>query len=295
MSERETSEVDEDASVVTVCIITYNHQKYVCECIESVLGQKTDFVFKIVVADDCSTDGTVEHLLRYQNRYPEKFSLILQKTNIGPARNWFQLITTPKTEFIAYLEGDDYWLDPFKLQKQLDFLRRNKDVNLVFTKYNFDGKTLDALHFSSVLFRNDFELPAEILSVHNGDTFFYALMLMRGKRAQLDFVGHFRRRHANSNWSSRPQKERLTRKLESYKVIISYVERNCRTEAHQLLLDDLHISRGLATLRLFWIEPSLSLLSSVFFHLFVANHRRFRAVRSVAGALRAEITNRLMG
>lgn len=113
--------------ILSVCLITYNHEKFVAQAIESILKQNTNFNWKLVIADDCSTDQTLSILREYQQKYPEKIHLILQEKNVGPAENFIQLISFPKSKYIAYLEGDDYWIDSFKLQKQVDFLEANSD------------------------------------------------------------------------------------------------------------------------------------------------------------------------
>jgi glycosyltransferase involved in cell wall biosynthesis len=111
--------------ILTVCLITYNHDQYVEQAIDSILMQKTDFNWKLVIADDCSKDNTREILKGYQQKYPEKIYLILQEKNVGPAQNFIDLVTFPNSKYIAYLEGDDYWMDENKLQKQVGFLEEN--------------------------------------------------------------------------------------------------------------------------------------------------------------------------
>jgi len=119
--------------LLSVCLITYNHVKYIREAIESVLMQKVNFAWELIIADDFSTDGTREILLEYKEKYPSFIKLILQEKNVGPAQNWLELITTPKSKYIAYFEGDDYWTDPRKLQKQVDFLQTNPAYGMVYT------------------------------------------------------------------------------------------------------------------------------------------------------------------
>lgn len=116
--------------LLSVCLITYNHAKYIRRGIEGVLMQKTDFDWELIIADDCSTDGTRDILNEYQQKYPDKIRLILQEKNVGAAQNWFQLMKTPKSKYIAYFEGDDHWIDDTKLQKQVDFLEQNPDFSL---------------------------------------------------------------------------------------------------------------------------------------------------------------------
>lgn len=102
--------------------------------------QKTGFVFEIIIADDCSTDNTRELLKEYKAKYPDRIKLILQESNVGPARNWLDLIYYPKSKYIAYLEGDDYWIDPYKLQKQVEFLEENSHYSMSFHKVNLLSK-----------------------------------------------------------------------------------------------------------------------------------------------------------
>ncbi len=123
--------------LLTVCIITYNHEKYIREAIEGVLMQNVNFFFEIIIADDCSTDNTRAILLEYKEKYPELFNFIFQEKNIGAAQNWFQLINAPKSKYIAYFEGDDYWTDPLKLQKQVDFLEDNLSYVATYHRYAY--------------------------------------------------------------------------------------------------------------------------------------------------------------
>ena len=114
--------------LLSVCLITYNHVKYIAQAIEGVLMQKVNFLFELIIADDFSTDGTREIVEAYQKKYPNLIKLILQKNNVGAAKNWMDLITYPQAKYIAYFEGDDYWTDPLKLQKQVDFLETNSHI-----------------------------------------------------------------------------------------------------------------------------------------------------------------------
>lgn len=153
--------------LLSVCIITYNHQAFIREAIEGVLKQKMDFPIEIIIADDCSTDGTREILLAYKEKYPTLIKLILQQKNVGAAQNWIDLITAPKSKYIAYFEGDDYWTDPLKLQKQVDFLENNIGYSMVC----HDALVVNEIDNSSRLFygsaknRNTFS-TADVLNIH---------------------------------------------------------------------------------------------------------------------------------
>lgn len=122
--------------IVSVCLITYNHAKYIAQAIESVLMQETSFEWELVIADDFSTDGTREIIKEYANKLPNKIKLIFQEKNVGANKNWIDLLSYPKSKYIAYFEGDDYWIDKNKLQLQIDFLEKNPDYGLCHTNYN---------------------------------------------------------------------------------------------------------------------------------------------------------------
>lgn len=123
--------------LVSISCITYNHTPYIRECLDGFLMQKCDFDFEVLIHDDASTDGTQEIIREYQEKYPEIIKPILQKEN-----QWSQGVrginlkfnfSRAKGKYIALCEGDDYWTDPLKLQKQVDFLEENEDYGACFT------------------------------------------------------------------------------------------------------------------------------------------------------------------
>ncbi len=119
--------------LVSVCLITYNHIRYIRQAIDSVIAQRLNVKWEIIVADDCSTDGTSEILKEYNARHPNLIRLVLQNPNVGPARNFIDLIASARGKYIAYMECDDYWIDDFKLQSQFDFMEANPDYAISFT------------------------------------------------------------------------------------------------------------------------------------------------------------------
>jgi len=116
---------------VIVAILTYNLKNYITQALDSVLAQKTSFDYKIIVADDASTDGTVEILKDYQHRYPEKIELILRKENVGSLVNSNRVFDKIDCEYFTLLDGDDYWLGEDRLQAQVDFLDANKKYSMI--------------------------------------------------------------------------------------------------------------------------------------------------------------------
>lgn len=111
--------------MVSVIVLTYNHEKYIRQALDSILMQKVDFKYEILVGDDCSTDGTSSILLEYQNKYPDIFCIRLRQKNIGATKNLYELLASAQGKYIAYLEGDDYWSISNKLQQQVKFLEKN--------------------------------------------------------------------------------------------------------------------------------------------------------------------------
>jgi glycosyltransferase involved in cell wall biosynthesis len=114
---------------ITSILVTYNHAKTVQKALESMLVQKADFPHRILIADDCSTDGTSQICLNYATRFPRQIELIPREGNLGIVHNVFDSITRVSSEFFAVLEGDDYWCDPNKLQKQVDALRAHPECS----------------------------------------------------------------------------------------------------------------------------------------------------------------------
>jgi glycosyltransferase involved in cell wall biosynthesis len=122
------------APLVSVCLITYNHVNYIREAIDGVIMQKVNFAWELIIADDFSTDGTREIVLDYKEKYPDLIKLILPNENTK-ALIFIDLISTPQSKYIAYLDGDDYWTDKYKLQKQVDFMEKNKEYSLCASRY----------------------------------------------------------------------------------------------------------------------------------------------------------------
>ena len=129
--------------LVSVCVQTYQHANYIRQCLDGILMQQTDFPFEILLGEDCSTDGTREICLEYAQKHPDKIRLFLHDranniaingTPTGRFNFLFNLYTA-QGRYVALCEGDDYWTDSLKLQKQVDFLEENKDYVLTVGGY----------------------------------------------------------------------------------------------------------------------------------------------------------------
>ncbi len=110
---------------VSVAMITFNHEKYIREAIEGVLMQKTNFQYELVIGEDHSTDGTREICCEYASLNPGIIRILPSDTNLGIMLNFSRTLRECSGKYIAICEGDDYWTDPTKLQKQVDFLNAN--------------------------------------------------------------------------------------------------------------------------------------------------------------------------
>jgi glycosyltransferase involved in cell wall biosynthesis len=115
---------------VSVLMITYNHEKYIAQAIESVLMQKTDFRYELIVGEDCSTDGTREIVQEYSRKYPEIVRARLSERNLGARENFLGIFGASRGKYLALLEGDDYWTSPQKLQAQADLLDAHPEASL---------------------------------------------------------------------------------------------------------------------------------------------------------------------
>ena len=135
---------------VSVFMMVYNHELYIRQAIESILSQKTNFDFNLVIGEDCSTDNTRSVVLNLFDKYPGKFKLLLHNNNIGAFANQVAVLSACKGKYVALCEGDDYWIDPNKLQKQVDFLETNPAYGLCFGEFiavNKDGKMIEKSSF----------------------------------------------------------------------------------------------------------------------------------------------------
>ena len=119
--------------VVSVFIITYNQEKTIAQTIESILMQKGDIGLELIIAEDAGTDGTASICREYQQRYPEQIKLLLQDTNQGLVKNYIDAIRLCRGNYIAVCAGDDYWIDNWKIEKQLQFFDKHPDYGVVST------------------------------------------------------------------------------------------------------------------------------------------------------------------
>lgn len=125
---------NDEKPLVSICCITYNQEKYIAQCLDGFLMQKTTFPFEIVISNDCSTDNTKKIIDSYVEKYPTIFKDVSPQQNIGMNKNFHHVLEKASGKYIAYCEGDDYWIDENKLQMQVDFLENNPEYGMCYTK-----------------------------------------------------------------------------------------------------------------------------------------------------------------
>lgn len=141
-------------TLVSIRCITYNHESYIRDCLEGFVIQKTSFPFEAIVHDDASTDGTAAIIREYAEKYPDIIKPIYETENQyskhdGSLRRIMDEAISPSAKYIAICEGDDYWIDPLKLQKQADFLETHPDYGLVSSDFfAFRQKDGQCVNFS---------------------------------------------------------------------------------------------------------------------------------------------------
>lgn len=118
--------------LVSVCMVSYNQEKYIRTAVESVLRQKTSFPFEIIISDDCSSDNTVNILYELKSSCDNEITILIGAQNIGYPNNQRRSLEAARGKYIALCDGDDYWTDSYKLQKQIDYLESNDDCAICF-------------------------------------------------------------------------------------------------------------------------------------------------------------------
>jgi len=110
----------------------YNHERFIAQAVDSALAQQVDFPYEILIGEDCSTDGTRSIMLEYAARHPDRIRVLASDHNLGMVRSTMALYAASRGEYIAWLDGDDYWISTDKLQRQVDFLDAHRDYTLCY-------------------------------------------------------------------------------------------------------------------------------------------------------------------
>lgn len=135
--------------IVSVRTSTYNHAPYIRQCIEGVLMQKTTFPIEYIIGEDYSSDETRSIVFDYAKKYPDIIRVVTADYNVGSKANGKRCIDRCRGKYMAICEGDDYWVDPLKLQKQVDFMENNPEYGMIHTNYQLtEGKIIGKRSFN---------------------------------------------------------------------------------------------------------------------------------------------------
>jgi len=227
---------------VSIVCISYNQEKYIAQALEGFVSQKARFNFEAIIADDCSTDSTQKIINDYAKKYPNIIKPVLRKKNVGVQANLIDALKRATGDYIALCEGDDFWTDDLKLQKQADFLDAHESYGLVFhpVRVIFENheeedaifpETADRKHFTtknllknnyiqtnSVMYRktNYDRLPTDIMPF---DWYLHLLHARNGKIGFINDVMSAYRRHNGGIWWSQRSKPQLIWKKYGYNYL----------------------------------------------------------------------------
>ena len=237
--------------LVTVCCTTYNHERYIHEAIEGFLSQETEFPFEIIIHDDASTDSTVDIAREYARRYPRLIRTIFQKENqfskAGLINPRF-VFPVARGKYLALCEGDDYWTDSSKLQKQVAFLEANPDYVITYSDcrpFDEDGvidrdyggaredltstqlKKAPPIYTLTSCFRNVIgEVPLDLMPARYGDMVTWSLLGHHGRGKYLaDVAPSAYRVHAQGLHSRKADTERAVMRLITISALYGYYVR----------------------------------------------------------------------
>jgi glycosyltransferase involved in cell wall biosynthesis len=214
---------------VAVFMVAYNHARYIAQAIEGVMMQQTDFSYQLFIGEDCSTDETRNICLSYKDKYPDKINLILNEKNLGGAPNALNVykVCFEYGDYVAMCEGDDYWTDSRKLQRQIDFLEANPDFSICFhpVKVVFEDENKEPeitnkdqavtttfedlalnnyIHTVSCVFRNNsLQFPDWYGKLPAGDYLLHLLNAQYGKVGFINEVMAVYRVHKGGVWGAK--------------------------------------------------------------------------------------------
>jgi hypothetical protein len=261
--------------LVSVCLITYNHVKYVRQALEGVYAQNVGFPIEVVIGDDGSNDGTTDIVLEYQRQHPDKTRVLLARENLGKHTgngrlNWLRTLRAARGKYVALLEGDDSWTDAQKLQKQVNVLEGNLNASLCFhaVEYQFEDESRPSLRCParakplsgvadvlgdhlvqtcSIVFRREHlpPIPEWVLNLAMADRSLCLLLAEAGDLAFIDEVMAIYRAHSGGVWWGTPSIYKARELLRMYEAFQVHLGEKWRQEISTQLI---HLHREIALL-----------------------------------------------
>lgn len=243
-------EISDNKIIVSVCMSAYNHQDFIEEALDSVLEQECDFEYEIILSNDKSTDQTDAVILNFIKSHPKSYRIKYynQEKNLGINDNLIFTLEKATAKYIALLEGDDYWVDMHKLQKQYDFMESHSEYSICTAGYesitpeeglitrkldkDITGKTYEfdkiqefRPNYLNMFFRKS-SLDVQKLKgfKYSGDNVIFLMCIAKGKGYFMNEIFGFRRTHPGGAWTSRTPLERLEMGIEQYIGLYKYPE-----------------------------------------------------------------------
>lgn len=242
--------------VVSVIVMAYNHEAYISQCLNSILSQNTNFSFEIILGEDNSSDKTRKICVEFAEKHSEIIKLFLRSRkdviyiNGNPTGrfNFVESLKACNGKYIAICDGDDYWTDPLKLQKQVDFLEANEEYVIAYHDVSIinsegvlinESKTPKALQkdftnkeliksdificLMSIVFRNVVKtLPKDFLNVSNADVFLTSYLGQFGHGKYFENIGGMYRVHEGGVWSALDDKSKQKSKIKTFHQLHEY-------------------------------------------------------------------------
>lgn len=293
--------------LVSVAMITYNHERYVRQAIESIINQKTIYRIELIIGEDCSSDETLAICKEYEQKCPQIVKLLPSNVNLGVTSNLIRTLQACTGEYIALCEGDDYWGDSLKVQKQVDFLSANRDFvasyhqmrvvdeygNVIRDSKNSFLHNHDltpeemisgrVMSLASLCFRNVISsYPEEFSKSPTGDNFLSSLLGTYGKgKYQNEIEPSSYRMHTGGVWSLKNNAHKKMTLLFSYFLMWQYYARIGKPEWAKLLYNKIMLEG-------FYSNPyqdrSVGWLGTTEIHLVRQIRRVFRLLRKLASS-----------
>ena len=239
---------------VSVCVVTYNHEKYLAEALDSILMQEVDYPIEIEIGEDRCTDKTLAICKEYEKKYPGIIRLHVNEKNLGYNWNFYRTMERCRGEYVAVLDGDDLWTDPQKLKKQIDFLDNHAKYSICFSKYyvcDKDSKLGQVTGFSgyydlndvlagkcpgtrTVVFRKKYfpaVLTDEFEQISYADHILFALIASQGPICGLDEPLAAYRMISDSIYASKSMETRALNVVTNYELMKSVFSEKDQQEA----------------------------------------------------------------
>lgn len=286
--------------MVSVLVPTYNHEKVLKQCLDSILSQETNFNYEVILGEDESSDNTRSICLEYAKKYPNKIRLILHRqenkimvNGITTGNfNAFYNLYSVNGKFVAFCDGDDYWSDPLKIQKQVSFLLEKEEYSFCYHKFiekptineknhiDLEQPDFDLLEehiinlkyhplLSTVCFRNIFsQLPEEMLKVLNVDSFVLSLL---GNYGPAKFLGNITpniyRRHSGGIWTKNEKILKLKIKSNTIRKLLNYYQTKEKKEtikAFKIYSRNINRSLFISYIKQYKFDAALKLIPKIF-------------------------------